>query len=165
MENMNSMPLFMPKKNLSKICMLLSNLKRPLLKPIFISHHVMCSSICCCCNHLNNMLMNVKLIVIQLELNGIGYIMVFHNYSKFASNTWYILICKFEKCEPNSQKITWVWTYILCWIFLNKKLKIKNKGNRETNFIFWNFKDQKNGKIEWKQKNIQNKHNKRKRFF
>jgi len=29
-----------------------------------------------------------------------------------------------------------------------KKLKIKNKGNRETNFIFWNFKDQKNAKIE-----------------
>jgi hypothetical protein len=70
------------KKNLNKICMLLSNLKRPLSKPIFISHHVMCSSISC--NHLDNMLMNVKLIVIQLELNGIGYIVVFHSYSKFA---------------------------------------------------------------------------------
>jgi len=60
--------------------MLLFNLKRPLSKPIFISHHVMCSSISCCCNHLNNMLMNVKLMVIQLELNGIGYIVVFHSY-------------------------------------------------------------------------------------
>jgi hypothetical protein len=27
------------------------------------------------------------------------------------------------------------------------KLKIRNKGNRKTNFIFWNFKDQKNVKI------------------
>jgi hypothetical protein len=111
-------------KNLNKICMLLFNFKKPLFKPIFISHHVMCSSINCC-NHLNNMLMNVKLIVIQLELNDIGYIMVFHNYSKFASNTWYILICKFEKCEPNSQKIPWVWTYIVCWIFKNKKIENK----------------------------------------
>jgi hypothetical protein len=84
MENMNSMPLFMRKK--LKIRMLLSNLKKPMSKPIFINHHVMCSSISCC-NHLNNMLMNVKLIVIQLELNGIGYIMVFHSYSKLASNT------------------------------------------------------------------------------
>jgi hypothetical protein len=75
-------------KNLSKICMLLSNLKRHLCKPIFISHHVMCSLInSCCYNHLNNMLMNVKLIVIQLELNDMGYKFVIHNYSKFASNT------------------------------------------------------------------------------
>ncbi len=73
-------------KNLNKICMLFSNLKRPLSKHIFISCHVMCSSISCY-NHLNSMFMNVKLIVIQLELNGIGYIMVFHSYSKFASNT------------------------------------------------------------------------------
>jgi hypothetical protein len=29
---------------------------------------------------------------------------------------------------------------------LEKKLKIKNKGNRKSNFIFWNFEDQ----IEWK---------------
>jgi hypothetical protein len=27
------------------------------------------------------------------------------------------------------------------------KLKIRSKGNKKTNFIFWNFKDQKNGKI------------------
>jgi hypothetical protein len=97
------------KKNLSKICMLLSNLKKPLSRPIFSSHHVMCSSISCC-NHLNNMLMNVKLMAIQLELNGIGYTMIFHSYSKSTSNT---LICKFEKCKPNSQKTTWVWTYII----------------------------------------------------
>jgi len=78
-------------RNLSKICMLLFNLKIHLSKPIFISHHVMCSLISfCCCNHLNNMLMNVKLIVIQLELNDIGYKLVFHSYSTFASNTWYI---------------------------------------------------------------------------
>jgi hypothetical protein len=107
-------------KNLNKICMQLSNLKRPLSKLIFISHHVMCSSISCC-NHLNSMLMNVKLMVIQLELNGIGYIVVFHNYSKFTSNTWYTIIYKFEKCKPNSQKITWVWTYIVSSIFLKRK--------------------------------------------
>jgi hypothetical protein len=83
----------------------------PQSKPIFINHHVMCSSISC--NHLDNMLMNVKSIVIQLELNGIGYIVIFHSYSKFASKTWYTIICKFEKCKLNSQKITWVWTYIV----------------------------------------------------
>jgi hypothetical protein len=111
-KNMNSMPLFMPKK--PKICMLLSNLNRPFSKPIFISHHVICSSISSCCwNHLNSMLMNVKLIMIQLELNGIGYKLVFHSYSKFTSNTWYTLICKFEKCKPNPKKIPWVWTYIV----------------------------------------------------
>jgi hypothetical protein len=26
---------------------------------------------------------------------------------------------------------------------LEKKLKIRNKGNRKTNFIFWNLEDQK----------------------
>ncbi len=26
---------------------------------------------------------------------------------------------------------------------LKKKLKLKNKGNQKTNFIFWKFKDQK----------------------
>jgi len=133
------------KKNLNRICMLLFNLKRPLSKPIFISHHVMCSSLSCC-NHLNNMLINVKLIVIQLELNGIGYIMVFHSYSKFASNTWYALICKFEKCKPNSQKITWVHIYLVGFFF-KKKIEIGYKINRKTNVIFWNFKDPKNGKI------------------
>jgi hypothetical protein len=70
-------------KNLSEICMLLSNLKRHLLKPIFISHHVMCSLISsCCCNHLNKVLINVMLIAIQLKLNDIGYKLVFHSYSK-----------------------------------------------------------------------------------
>jgi hypothetical protein len=68
------------------------------------------------------MLMNVKLIVIQLELNGIGYIVVIHNYSKSTSNTWYILTCKFEKCEPNSQKITWVYSML---DFVNKKIENK----------------------------------------
>jgi len=82
MENMSSMPLFMTKRHLSKIYMLLSNLKRSLSKTIFISHHVMCSSISsCCCNHLNIMLMNVKLIVIQLELTVIGFKLKFHSYS------------------------------------------------------------------------------------
>jgi hypothetical protein len=93
-------------KNLNKICMLLSNLKIHLSKPIYSSHHVVCSSISSyCCNHLNNMSMNVKLIVIQLELNDIGYKLVFHNYSKSTSNTWYTLICKFEKYEPNLKKL------------------------------------------------------------
>ncbi len=123
LENMNSMPLFML-KNLNKICMLLFNLKKPLAKPIFINHHVMCSLMSCCCNHLNNMLMNVKLMVIQLKLNGIGYMVIFHNYSKFASNIWYTLICKFEKCKPNSQKLTWVWTYIVYWILEKRKIGI-----------------------------------------
>jgi hypothetical protein len=60
MVNVNFLPLFMPKK------------------PIFINHHVMCSLISSWFyNHLNSMLMNVKLIVIQLELNGIGYKLVF----------------------------------------------------------------------------------------
>jgi hypothetical protein len=105
LENMNSIPLFMPKK-LCKIYMLFFNLKRPLLRTIFINHHVMCSSISSCCyNHLGTMLMNVKLIVIQLELNGMSYKLVFLSYSKFASNTWYTLICKFEKCKPNPKKI------------------------------------------------------------
>jgi hypothetical protein len=51
------------------------------------------------------MLMSVKLIVIQLELNGIGYKLVFHNYSKSASNTWYTLIWKFVKYKPNPKKL------------------------------------------------------------
>ncbi len=113
MKNTNSMPLFMPKK--SKIFVLLSNFKRPLFKTIFIEHYVMCSSISFYCNHLSSMLMSVKLIVIQWELNGMGYKLIFHSYSKFASNTWYTLICKFLKCKPNPQK-NWVWTYIIYWI-------------------------------------------------
>jgi hypothetical protein len=92
-------------RNLSKICMLNFNLKKHLFKPIFISHHFMCSLISCCYNHLNNMLMNVKLIMIQLELNGIGYKLVFHNYSKSTSNTWHTLICKFEKYKSNPKKL------------------------------------------------------------
>jgi hypothetical protein len=51
------------------------------------------------------MLMNVRFIVIQLELNGIGYKLVLHNYSKSTSNTWYTLICKVEKYKPNPKKI------------------------------------------------------------
>jgi len=47
----------------------------------------------------------VKLIVIQLELNGIRYKLVLHSYSKSTSNTWYTLICKVEKYKPNPQKI------------------------------------------------------------
>jgi len=93
-------------RNLKKICMLLSNLNRHLSKPIFIRHHVMCSSISSyCCNYLNSMLMSIKLIGIQLELNGIGYKLVFHNYSKSASNTWYTLVCKFEKYKPNPKRL------------------------------------------------------------
>jgi len=111
-------------KNLSKTCMLLYNLNRSLFKPIFISHHVMCSSLSCC-NHLNSKLMNVKLTMISLELNGIGYIVVFHNYSKSASNTWYTLICKFEKCKPNSQT-TWVWTHIVYLILFFLNLEKEN---------------------------------------
>jgi hypothetical protein len=33
-------------------------------------------------------------------------------------------------------------------------LKIKNKGNRKTNFIFWNFEDQKKGKKKGKTKDL-----------
>jgi hypothetical protein len=53
--------------------MLLSNIKiRHVLKTIFINHHVMCSPISSYSNHLNNILMNVNLIMMQLELmNGI----------------------------------------------------------------------------------------------
>jgi len=93
-------------RNLSKICMLFFDFKRHLSKPIFISHHVMCSSISSCCyNHFNSILMNVKLIMIQLELNGIAYKLVFHICSKSASNTWDTLICKFETYKPNPQKL------------------------------------------------------------
>jgi hypothetical protein len=67
-----------------------SNFKRPFCKIIFITHRAMCSPISSyCCNHLSSMLMNVKLIVIQLELNDIVYKLIFHSYSKFVSNTWY----------------------------------------------------------------------------
>jgi hypothetical protein len=38
------------------------------------------------------------------------------------------------------------------FFLIGKKLKIRNKGNRKTNFILWNFGDQKNGKIGGKQK-------------
>jgi hypothetical protein len=118
MENMSSMPLFMRKRHLSKIYMLLSNLKRSLSKTIFISHHVMCSSISSyCCNHLNIMLMSVKLIVIQSELTRIGFKLKFHSYSQFTSNKWYTLIYKFEKSKPNPKIFTWVWTYIVHWTF------------------------------------------------
>ncbi len=83
MKNMNSMPLFMSKKPMQYIYMLFSNFKRLLCKIIFISHHAMCSSISSyCCNHLSSMLMSVKLIMIQLELNDIVYKLVFHSYSK-----------------------------------------------------------------------------------
>ncbi len=149
MENMNSMPLFMPKK--PKMYMLFFNLKRPLLKNIFINNHAMCSMISSYCfNHLDSMLMSVKLIMKQLELNGIGYKWVFHSYSKSTSNTWYILIWKFEKCKQIQKKLH-EYEHILFVDFFFKKKNWKNwkkgeKGNRKTNFIFWNFKDHK----EWK---------------
>ncbi len=105
MENMNSIPLFMPKETwLRYACYF--HFKIHLLKHIFISHHIMCSSISSsCCNHLKNMLISVKLIVIQLELNDIDYKLVFHSYSKFALNTWYTLIGKFENYKPNPKKL------------------------------------------------------------
>ncbi len=110
----------------------LFNFKRPLFQTIFISNHAMCSLISSyCCNHLNSMLMSVKLIMIHLELNDIGYKFVFHSYSKSTSNTWYILICKFEKCKPNFKKITWVWTYIICWISFSKREIEKNWKKRK----------------------------------
>jgi hypothetical protein len=37
---------------------------------------------------------------------------------------------------------------------LEKKLKIRNKGNRKTNFIFWNFEDQNEWKNRGKTKEI-----------
>jgi hypothetical protein len=47
----------------------------------------MCSLISFYCKHLRSMLMSVKLIVIQLELDGMGYKLVFHSYSKSTLNT------------------------------------------------------------------------------
>ncbi len=35
-----------------------------------------------------------------------------------------------------------------------KKMKMKNRGNRKTNFIFWNFEDQK----EWKNRGKKKKY-------
>jgi hypothetical protein len=37
---------------------------------------------------------------------------------------------------------------------LEIKLKLKNKRNRKTNFIFWNFEDQKKWKIKGNTKEI-----------
>ncbi len=136
------------KRNLSKICKLLSNLKRHLSKPIFIDYNVMCSLISyCCCNHLNSMLMSVKLIMIQLELNGIGYKLVFHSYSKSTSNTWYTLICKFENINQTPKNYMGMNIYsILDFLEIGIFLEIRNKRSRKRNFILWNFEDQK----EWK---------------
>jgi hypothetical protein len=132
-------------KNLSKIYELLFKFKKPLSKIIFIKYYVMCSLINSYCNHFSSMLMNVKLIVIQLELNGTGYKLVFHSYSKSAWNTWYTLICKFEKCKPNPQKQNMDMNiYHLLKILkrkIKKKIQIGKNGNRKTKFIFWNFKD------------------------
>jgi hypothetical protein len=95
-------------RKLSKICILLSKLKKHLCKLTFITHHIMCSSISfCCCNHFNSMFMNVRLIMMQLQLNDIGCKLVFHSYSKFTSNTWYTLICKFEEYKPKPKKLHW----------------------------------------------------------
>ncbi len=59
-------------------------------------------------------------------MNDIGYKLVFHNYSKFASNTWYTLICKFEKYE--TPQILHGYEHILPIGFeKNEKLKIKWK--------------------------------------
>jgi hypothetical protein len=114
-------------RNLNNICMLLSNLKRHLSKPIFISHNVMCSLInSWCCNHFSSMLMSVKLIVIRLELNDIGYKLVFHSYSKFVSNTWYTLICKFEKYKSSPKNYMGMNIYNL--------LDFKKKKNSKKNW-------------------------------
>jgi hypothetical protein len=133
--------------------MIFSNLKRPLFKTIFISHHVICSLISSCsCNHLNSMLMNVKLMVTQLKLNGIGYKLVFHSSLKFASNTSYTLICKFEEHESKPKWITWVWRHIIYWIYkLKKNWKIlwkkffhkKRKQKRKQTSSFGNLKIRK----------------------
>jgi hypothetical protein len=60
-----------------------------------------------------------------------------------------MVICKFEKCKPNAKEITRVCTYIVYYIkiIIGNKLKIGNKRNRKTTFIFWNFKTKKFGKI------------------
>ncbi len=130
MENMNSMPLFMPKK--PKIYMLLFNLKRPLFKTIFINNHGMCSMISSyCCNHLNSMLMSVKLIMIQLELNDIGYKLVFHSYSKSTSNTWYTLIWKFEKCKQKKKEKGMNIYHLLDFFFKKKFWKNWEKMERK----------------------------------
>ncbi len=89
--------------------------------------------------------------MIQLELNGFGYKWVFHSYSKSTSNTWYILIWKIEKCKQIEKKLH-EYEHILFVDFFFKKKNSKNwkkgeKGNRKTNFIFWNFKDHKKWKI------------------
>ncbi len=81
-------------RNLNNIYMLLSNLKRPLSKTIFMKHHVICSLISSCYNHLTSMLMNVKLIVIQLKLNGMDYKLVYHIVIQSLHQThdthWYV---------------------------------------------------------------------------
>jgi hypothetical protein len=66
-----------------------------------------------------------KLIMIQLELNGIGYKLVFHNYSKFASNTWHTLICKFEKDKANPINYRGINIYSL--LNFKKKEKLEKK--------------------------------------
>jgi hypothetical protein len=95
--------------------------------------------------------MSVKLIVIQLELSGIGYKLVFRSYSMSVSNTWYTLICKFEKYKPSPQKLH---GYEHIWsIGFKKKREIRKIIKKEIKEIekqtsfFRILKTKKNGKI------------------
>ncbi len=64
-----------------------------------------------------------------LRQNGIGYKLVFHSYSKCASNTWYTLIFKFEKYKPNLKKLHgFEHVYSIGFYFISKLgKKIENK--------------------------------------
>ncbi len=68
----------------------------------------------------------------QLELNGIGYKWVFHSYSKSTSNTWYILIWKFEKCKKIQKKLH-EYEHILFVDFFSKRKfeKFEKKERKE----------------------------------
>jgi len=114
------------RKNLNKIYILL---KRHLSKLIFVNHHVMCSSISSCCNHLNSMLMNVKLIVIQLELNDIGY-KLFHSYSKSTLNTWYTLNANLKNINQTPKNYMGMNIYSLLNFFKMKNCKKQNEKKK-----------------------------------
>ncbi len=115
--------------------MLLSNFKRSLCKTIFISHHAMCSPISSyCCNHFSSMLMSVKLIVIQLELNDIVYKLIFQSYSKF---------CIKHMIHINIRKETKI---IILIVFQKLKKLKKRKKEKIPNFFFLFLKNQKKGK-------------------
>jgi hypothetical protein len=81
--------------------------------------------------------------MIQLELNDIGCKLIFYGYSKFASNAWYTLICKFEKYKKTPKNYMGMNIYgLLDFIYFynwGNFLKMRNKGNRKkkSSLEFW----------------------------